>query len=112
MKFAPRAYNSNCWRFVLPVGVTDPHPTRTGTDGDFVNAETLFGLSCDSYKVVSLIKQLKRTHHWSLTKTEAGLCSVNLEILCSEPFKTRLCETRGTSPSLGVEAVAFCLNPF
>lgn len=97
---------------MLPVGVTGLHPTRrTGGGEDFVNAETLFDLSCDSYKVVSL-KQLKRTCHWSLTKTEAGLCSVNLQILCSEPFKTRLCETRGTSPSLGVEAVVFCLNPF
>lgn len=56
-------------------------------------------------KVTSL-KGLKRTSYWSLTKTETGPCFVNLEILCSESFKTRQCKTRGTSPLLGVEAVA------
>lgn len=52
------------------------------------------------------LKGLERTRYWSLTKIETGRCSVNLEILCSESFKIRWCKIRGTSPSLGVEAVA------
>ena len=97
-----------------------PHPTkRTGRDEVFATAGILFPFEmscghCDldlrlghpfCLKVVSL-EGLQRTGHRSFAKAETGPCSVSLEVLCSEAFKTRWCKTRGTSPSLDVEGVA------
>lgn len=118
MKFSPQ--NINCWRYMLTMGVTGHTPTKElGEMKCLWMQKSCFPLVSPiaatawiwdsgipfALKVVFL-KGLERASHWSLTKTETGLCSVNLEILCSESFKTRWCKTRGTSPSLGVEAVA------